>query len=96
MSVNLITMSEVKAEPVRWLWYPYIPYSKGESNTADRRLADGYGYSPQTDGLARQTRQRSRRIPAVVRKATITQYDVSIRRLGRRGSTLLNLSNCRC
>ncbi len=28
MNVNLITMSEVEVEPVRWLWYPYIPYGK--------------------------------------------------------------------
>jgi hypothetical protein len=26
--MNIITMSEVTAEPVRWLWYPYIPYGK--------------------------------------------------------------------
>lgn len=28
MKVNIITMSEVQAQPVKWLWYPYIPYGK--------------------------------------------------------------------
>ncbi len=28
MKVNIINMNEVQAEPVRWLWYPYIPYGK--------------------------------------------------------------------
>jgi energy-coupling factor transporter ATP-binding protein EcfA2 len=26
--MKLIKMNEVQAEPVRWLWYPYIPYGK--------------------------------------------------------------------
>lgn len=26
--MNLIKMSDVQAEPVKWLWYPYIPYGK--------------------------------------------------------------------
>jgi hypothetical protein len=26
--MNLITMNDVEAEEVRWLWYPYIPYGK--------------------------------------------------------------------
>jgi len=26
--VTLITMSEIQTAPVRWLWYPYIPYGK--------------------------------------------------------------------
>ena len=26
--INLITMSEVEATPVNWLWFPYIPYGK--------------------------------------------------------------------
>ena len=28
MNVKLITMSEVEVQPVRWLWYPYVPYGK--------------------------------------------------------------------
>jgi tRNA A37 threonylcarbamoyladenosine biosynthesis protein TsaE len=27
-SINLITMSDVEATPVNWLWFPYIPYGK--------------------------------------------------------------------
>jgi predicted ATP-dependent serine protease len=26
--MKLINMNEVQSEPVRWLWYPYIPYGK--------------------------------------------------------------------
>lgn len=28
MNVNIINMSEVETAPVKWLWYPYIPYGK--------------------------------------------------------------------
>lgn len=26
--MKLIKMNEIQAEPVSWLWYPYIPYGK--------------------------------------------------------------------
>ena len=26
--LKLITMSEIQAEEVKWLWYPYIPFGK--------------------------------------------------------------------
>ena len=28
MNVKIITMSDVQAANVHWLWYPYIPYGK--------------------------------------------------------------------
>jgi len=28
LNVKLITMSEIEVQPVRWLWYPYVPYGK--------------------------------------------------------------------
>jgi hypothetical protein len=27
-SMNLIVMNKIETMPVRWLWYPYIPYGK--------------------------------------------------------------------